>query len=170
MFEFISAALFLFTLRMIDIALDVMRLNMVVRGKKVYAWSLAFIKSIIFLIAIRTVLLGVSNWIMVLGYAAGFATGLLVGMWLEERLAVGYSYIRIISSSRGSKVAKSLRSDGYAVTEMTGSGIDGTVTLLSCNVLRKKSKSVYNIVERIDPEAFITAEPVRSVQSGFWRP
>jgi uncharacterized membrane-anchored protein YitT (DUF2179 family) len=43
------------------------------------------------------------------------------------------------------------------------------VTLLNCNVLRKKLDQVKALVNEVDPEAFITAEDVRPVRRGFWR-
>jgi uncharacterized protein YebE (UPF0316 family) len=90
-------------------------------------------------------------------------------MWIEEKIAVGYTHLRITSPRRGAELAKRLRVEGYAVTEIAAQGKDGMVTLLNCNVLRKKAPEVEEIIIKSDPEAFVTAEAVRSVQRGFWR-
>jgi uncharacterized protein YebE (UPF0316 family) len=43
------------------------------------------------------------------------------------------------------------------------------VSMINCSVLRKQVDTVHQLVNEIDPEAFITAEDVRSIRHGFWR-
>ena len=105
----------------------------------------------------------------IIGYAAGFATGVVIGMTIEERLAIGHIHMRIISSRRGSRIAERIREEGYAVTEVPARGKDGMVTMLNCSVLRKNVGRVRNMVNEIDSEAFITSEDIRPVRRGFWR-
>ncbi len=119
--------------------------------------------------AISSVLSHLDNPLNILGYAAGFATGNVVGMWIEGRLAVGHVQLSIVSSSLGSAIADRMRSEGFAITEIPARGKDGMVTLLSCSVLRKKVPLVHKIVNEVDESAFITAEDVRPVRHGFWR-
>ncbi len=114
---------------------------MVSRGVKPLATVFAFFQSIVFVLVIRTVLTNLDQPFIVMGYAAGFATGLVVGMLLESRLAIGYTHLRIISKSRGAEICEHLRESGYAVTEVAGRGKDGTVTMLYCNVLRRHTQS-----------------------------
>jgi len=163
------SALIIFTLRMADVSLSTLRLLMIVHDRKALAWVLSFIKSFLFLIVLQIVLKDLDDWSKILAYATGFATGLVVGMWIEEKIAVGYTHLRITSPRRGAELAKRLRVEGYAVTEIAAQGKDGMVTLLNCNVLRKKAPEVEEIIINSDPEAFVTAEAVRSVQRGFWR-
>ena len=162
-------ALLIFILRVGDMSLDTIRLLFVVRGRKGLAWILGFLQSLIFIVAISSVLTNAGNLLNILGYAAGFATGNVVGMWIEERLAVGHTLVTVISSNRGAVIAESLRNDGYAVTEIPGRGKDGTVTVLHCNVLRKDISTVDTIVLEADPTAFITTEDMRPLRRGFWR-
>jgi uncharacterized protein YebE (UPF0316 family) len=163
------SALIIFTLRLMDISLYTLRLLMIVHDRKALAWVLSFIKSFLFLIVIQILLKDLHNWSKILAYATGFATGLVVGMWIEEKIAVGYTHLRITSPRRGAELAERLRAEGYAVTEIAAQGKDGMVTLLNCNVLRKKTPEVEEIIVNSDPDAFVTAEAVRSVQRGFWR-
>lgn len=162
-------ALLIFCLRVSDMSLDTLRMLFVMRGRKGVAWGLGFCQSLIFVIAITSVLQNLSNPLNVIGYAAGFATGNVVGMLIEERLAIGHILLSIISSRRGSAVAECLRDAGYAVTEIPARGKDGMVTLLNCNVLRKNVDKVRQMVKVVDEEAFITADDIRPVRRGFWR-
>jgi uncharacterized protein YebE (UPF0316 family) len=83
-------ALLIFALRVINMSLDTLRVMFVVRGGKLVTWLLGFVQSVIFVIAFTYVLNDLNNPLNVIAYAAGFATGSVIGMWVEERLAVGY--------------------------------------------------------------------------------
>ena len=162
-------ALVIFALRVSDMSLDTLRMLFVMRGSKTIAWVLGFFQSLIFVVAITSVLQNMGNPLNVIGYAAGFASGNVVGMLIEERLAIGHILLSVISSRRGSAIAECLRDGGYAVTEIPARGKDGMVTLLNCNVLRKNVDKVRQLVNTVDDEAFITADDVRPVRRGYWR-
>lgn len=162
-------ALLIFVLRVGDMSLDTVRVLTVVRGRKGVAWILGFFQSAIFVIAITRVLDNLDNPLNIIGYAAGFATGNVVGMLIEEWMAIGYVNVRIISTRRGAAIAERMRSEGYAVTEIPARGKDGMVTLINSSVMRRNVERVHKMVEEVDPEAFITAEDVRRVRRGFWR-
>ena len=108
----LSAGL-IFGLRVTDMTLDTLRVLFVVRGRKLFAWILGFFQATVFIFAITSVLTNLTNPLNIIGYAAGFATGVVVGMAIEERLAIGHKHVRIISSSRGSGIAEKLRNEGY---------------------------------------------------------
>lgn len=166
--SFFLAGLGIFALRVVDITLYTTRVMMVVGGRKRLAWIFGFFQSLIFVTVIRSVIANIGNWNLIIGYAAGFATGLIVGMMIEARMALGYSQVRIISSRLGTKVADVLREQGYGLMEISGHGKDGVVTMISCYIPRRQTDRVVKTVEKADPEAFITIESVRSVQRGFW--
>src|SRR5574340_660767 len=162
-------SLSIFFLRVIDMSLDTIRVLFVVRGRKALAWILGFFQSAVFIIAISKVLTNDQNIITIIGYAAGFATGNVVGMWIEERLAIGHIHLTIVSPARGSAISDMLREHGYAVTEISARGLNGMVTLLHVDVMRRQLDSVEKLVRETDHDAFITAEDVRPVRRGFWR-
>jgi uncharacterized protein YebE (UPF0316 family) len=164
----LSAGL-IFLLRVGDMSLDTLRVLFVMRGRKGIAWVLGFFQALIFVLAISSVLSNLDNLLNVIGYAAGFATGNVLGMLIEERLAIGYIHLRVVSPHRGAAIAEHLRAEGYAVTEVPARGKDGMVAVLSASVLRKNVDRVRAIVNSVDEDAFITAEEVRSVRRGFWR-
>lgn len=153
---------------MVDVTLYTMRIMMVMRGRKPLAWIFAFCQSTLYVFIISTVLANLDNWFNILGYAAGFATGNVVGMWIEDRLAIGITHLRIISPARGTELVEQLRECGYAVTEVPGRGRDGMVTIINCNVRRREASELTRLITKIDDQAFITAEAVRLVWRGFW--
>jgi len=159
----------IFLLRVSDMTLDTLRVLVVMRGRKSIAWILGFFQAGIFVLAISSVLENLDNPLNIAGYAAGFATGNVVGMLIEERLAIGHILLSIVSPRRGSAIAENLREEGYAVTEIPARGKDGMVSLLYVNVLRRNTERVKKLANEIDPDAFITAEDVRPIRRGFWR-
>lgn len=162
-------ALMIFALRVGDMSLDTIRVLFVMRGKKLLTWVLGFVQSVIYIVAISSVLTEMDNILNVLAYAAGFATGNVVGLIIEGKLAIGHILVTIISSHRGAYITEQLRASGYAVTEISGRGKNGTVFELHASVLRKDVPNVETIVLEADPQAFVTAEDVRPVRRGFWR-
>ena len=162
-------ALTIFLLRITDMSLDTLRLLFVMRGRKALVWILGFFESAVYVIAITKVLSNLSNPLTVLGYAMGFASGNLIGMIVEERLAIGHIHLEIISQQHGVLLAKALRKAGYGVTEISARGKDGTVRILNASVLRKDLAHARKIVHETDERAFMTSEDVKPIRRGFWR-
>lgn len=155
-------------LRMIGVTFDTLRILMVVRSRKLLAWGFGFCQTLAYLGTIGFVVSDLGNWTKILGYAIGFATGLVIGMTVENRLAIGYTNLQIVSPNRGLETAERLRDLGYAVTEVSAHGKDGAVEVLYISVLRKYEASIYQIISKLDPDAFIIAKNVYRIQHGLW--
>jgi uncharacterized protein YebE (UPF0316 family) len=162
-------ALVIFGLRVLNMTLDTLRMLFLLRGKKALSWGAGFLVSLIYVLLLTSVLSNLNNLLYILAYAAGFATGGVVGMWIEERLAIGFVHLQVISPRRGVVMAQKLRENGFAVTEIPARGKDGMVSMLSLSVRRKEVLSVEEIINECDEAAFITSEDVHPVQRGFWR-
>lgn len=161
--------LVIFLLRVVDMSLDTLRVLFVVRGRRAAVFFLGFSQSVIWVTAITVVLAHLDNLWNVLAYGAGFASGTLLGMMIEERLALGHGHIRVISSRHGGTVAEALRSAGHAVTELTGQGRDGTVSVLTTSVRRREIDRLLRVITGVDPAAFVTVEEIRPLGRGHWR-
>ncbi len=165
----IVAGLFVFVMRVTDMSLDTLRMLFVMRGRKLLAGGIGAIQAAVFILAVSAVLRGPLNFWSVLGYAGGFGCGVILGIVVEERLAIGYGMFRIYSPTHGPAIAESLREAGHAATEIPAWGKDGMVTVVNCAVARKNIAAVRAIVDRIDPGAFITVDEVRPLQHGYFR-
>ncbi len=161
-------ALIIFSMRVINIALDTLRIRMMSRGQKPLAFIFGVIETFIFVYTLGSVFQDLDNWVNTGAYALGFGVGSILGMALDERMSVGYAHLRVISPNRGALIAERLREEGFAVTEVSGRGRDGTVTLLNLSIQRKNAKKARLLVEEIDPNAFITAEELTPVRRGYW--
>jgi uncharacterized protein YebE (UPF0316 family) len=162
-------ALYIFVLRVLDISAQTLRINMVVRGVKPGAWLFGFIQAFLYVLAIRAVLVNLDNWLNIFAYAMGFATGTVVGMNLEQLLAMGYMQLRVISPGRGPEITEHLRENGYAVTVIPGMGKDGMVSVMMISLQRRDMAKAERLIKEKDDQAFITADRVRPVARGFWK-
>jgi len=163
------ASLTIFGLRLVDVSLGTLRMLVLFRGYRMLTWILSFFQSLVFVIAVGAVLKGANHPLEFVAYASGYATGTLLGMYLEGRLALGFSYVRVVSPTRGALIAQALREHGFAVTEVPARGRTGTVGMLETAVARKDVADVERLVQQIDPEAFVTVEEIRSPRRGYFR-
>lgn len=159
----------IFAARLVNIAIDTLRFMFTLRGKSGLSWILGFIESVLFVLVIGSVLSNMDNPLNVIGYAAGFATGNVIGMAIEKRLAIGYTHFTIISRDHSTEIADKLRVAGYGVTEIPARGRESNFMLVDCHVRRKQAEEVEELVLEVDPKAFITAEEVTPRRSGIWR-
>ena len=167
--EPILAGLLVFCMRVTDMSLDTLRMLFMMRGRKALAALIGATEAAVFILAVSQVLRGPLNFWTVLGYATGFGTGVLVGMVAEERLALGYSMLRIYSTAHSADITRALRGAGHAVTEFRGQGKDGNIALLTCAVSRKDVDRVRVTIIGLDPTAFITVEEVKPLHRGYFR-
>ncbi|MDH4207260.1 MAG: DUF5698 domain-containing protein [Anaerolineae bacterium] len=162
-------ALFIFCLRLIDVSMGTVRILMAVRGRRLLAGVIGFFEVTIFLVAISQVVANIQNLWNVLGYAGGFAVGTIVGMTIENKLAIGLAEVDIVSLGNGTKIAEALREQGYGATEFLGAGKSNLVDMVRTVVRRREVPAVMDIATAADDEAFITVTEMQRAQRGRWR-
>lgn len=101
--------------------------------------------------------------ILALFYAFGFATGNVVGIMVERRLALGIIILRVITKTAGKQLADRLRKMGQPVTVFRGQGMRGPVEELYIACRRRNLKSILGFVKEEDSDAFFITEMARDV-------
>ena len=167
--QILLGALFIFCLRLIDVSMGTVRILMAVRGRRLLAGVIGFFEVTIFLVAISQVVTNIGNWWNVLGYAGGFAVGTIVGMTIENKLAIGLAEVDIVSMGKGTKIAAALREQGYGATEFLGAGKSNLVDMVRTVVRRREVPAVMQTATSVDDEAFITVAEMQRAQRGRWR-
>lgn len=157
----------IFVLRIFDVSLSTMRILLSMRNQRLLVPIIGFFEVLIWIFAVGSAIRNLDSVWHVLGYAGGFASGNIVGMWIEGKLAIGLATLRIISRAGGVELAEALRSRGYGVTEFFGQGREGRVEVVYTAVARREVPRVLAEVSRWDPEAFITVEEPREVRRGW---
>jgi len=165
--EVILWVFLIFLLRVGAIALGTVRVLFVVRGERLLAPITGFVQTLLLVVAIGKVVQDLTNIPNVLAYCMGFAVGTWVGMVIEERLALGYMRVHVVSLQKAEGIASSLREEGYGVTEITGKGKEGRVGIVEIVARRKDVPSITAAVNRVDEGAFISMEEAKGVHRGF---
>ncbi len=90
----------LFGLRALDLTLSTFRVLALIRGRAKLAWMVGASEAVLFVLGASGLLSNLSDWRNILAYAAGFATGNVIGLTLERGLMPGHSLLRIYSAGR----------------------------------------------------------------------
>jgi uncharacterized protein YebE (UPF0316 family) len=167
--QVVGAAVLIFTLRVIGVTLATVRVLIMMRGRKLLSAAMGFFEVLVYVLAIGEVVNNLSNVWNLLGYCLGFAVGTMVGMLLEERLAIGFATVRIVSRFKGQQLAEAIRDEGYGATIEWGQGQGGAVGMVMATVRRREVNRVMALVDEIDAGAFVTVEETRSIRRGYMR-
>jgi uncharacterized protein YebE (UPF0316 family) len=147
--------------RIVDVSIGTTRIIMVIRGKRLTAAVLGFFEVTTWLIAITAIISRINNWYLVIFYGIGFALGNVVGMFIENFMAIGQQVVRFISPEEGEGITRTLRNKGFGVTEVVASGREGPVGFGFVIASRKMMPTVISIISGVDPRAVVTIEDVR---------
>ena len=139
-FDYIVVPLLILCARVVDVSMDTIRVIMVAKGYRKLAPIVGFFQVLIWIITISRIMANLGIWTTYIGYAGGFAIGTYVGMKIEEKLALGYELIRVITRADPSKLMNELIRKGLHVTFVEGTGKDGKVGILFIVQKRKVIK------------------------------
>lgn len=167
-FTFVILPILIFLSRLVDVTIGTLRIIMVSKGQKSWAPILGFFEVLIWLIAISKIFQNLDNWLCYVTYAAGFATGNYIGLWLEEKLAVGIVKIQIITRKKANKLINNLTTAGYGITYHEAQGSTEEVSIIYSIINRTEIQKVEEIVKSTNPKAFYSVEDVKSVNKGVF--
>lgn len=157
----------IFFLRIVDVSMATTRILLAMRNARVAVPVIGFFEVLIWIFAVGNAIRHLESPLHVLGYAGGFAVGNVVGMWLEEKLAMGLATIQVMSRFGGVELAEALRDKGFGVTEFLGQGREGKVEVVHTVVRRRQIDDVLREVDRWDPDAFVSVEEPRTIRRGW---
>ncbi len=156
--------LIVFLARVFDVSIGTVRTIVTVQGRTVIAFFLAIVEITIWILVASAVINQVKDKpLLVAFYAFGYATGNVVGILVERRLAFGMIILRVISRTAGKPIAEVLRTKGQPVTIFMGEGMRGPVAELYVACRRRDLKWILKDVKLHDPNAFYVVESARDV-------
>lgn len=158
----------IFLARICDVSLSTLRIIYTSRGIRFLAPIIGFFEVLIWLIAMSQIISNLTNPILYIAYASGFAMGNFIGIFIEEKMAIGTVVIRIITQKESLELINCLKQDGYGVTHVDAQGALGPVKIIFTIVRRKNIHHVLKLVRQRNPLAFFTIEDVRSVREGVF--
>jgi uncharacterized protein YebE (UPF0316 family) len=166
-FTFVVLPLLIFLARISDVSINTIRIIYVLGGRRWTATILGFFESLIWLMAIRQIFEHMDNWMCYVAYPAGFASGIFVGMIIEERIAYGKVIVRIITRRDVEPLINYLKDMNNRYTHVNANGPDGHENLVFTVLERERLDDLLLTLKEILPSAFYTVEKVnRAAESG----
>ena len=163
MYTWVVLPLLIFSARVVDVSLDTIRILFISKRLKYLAPVIGFFEVLVWLLAMKQVMQNLDNIGYMFAYAAGFATGNFVGMYIEQLLSIGKVIIRIISKDCDGLV-ETLRASGCGVTSIEGQGMGGPVKIIFSIINRSDINKVVAKIREFNPQAFYSLEDVSSVR------
>lgn len=157
-----------FLAEMCVVTLGTIRIIFVSRGMKLLAPVLGFFEITIWLFAISQIMQNLSDISCFLAFASGFTMGNFLGILIEEKLAMGNSLVRLVTSKNVQNLVGNLSSAGFGVTCMEGQGANGPVQVVCTVVRRKEIEKITGFINEFDPKAFFSIDEVQSVNEGVF--
>jgi uncharacterized protein YebE (UPF0316 family) len=159
-FSYVLLPCLIFLARIADVSINTIRIIYVLGGRRWTATMLGFFESFIWLMAIRQIFEHLDNWICYIAYPAGFASGIFIGMIIEERIAYGKVIVRIITRKEVQELINFLNVKKFRYTHVSAEGPDGHENLVFTVLERESLEELLYKLKDILPTAFYTVEKV----------
>ena len=167
-FAYVILPVMIFCARICDVTMGTIRVIFISKGIRYLAPVIGFFEVIIWLLAIGQVMNNLTNVVSYIAYGAGFAAGTYIGMYIEEKISLGLTSVRIITKEDPMELMQYLRSHNYGVTSVDGEGVTGRVKMVFTIIRRQDLAHVVGIIKEFHPNAFYSVEEVKSVAEGVF--
>lgn len=160
----------IFFARILDVSVGTLRIVFLTRGMKQIVPILAFFEVLVWVVIVSQVVRNINSWVNVIAYAGGYSTGNYLGMYLEDKLAIGTLIVRIITRRDATELIEHLKRNFYGVTNVPAYGNEGRVNLIFTVIKRSDLQFVLDSVQKYNPRAFYSVEDVRAVSDAIFPP
>lgn len=162
-------ALIIFVARIIDVSLGTIRVNMIIRKKKIIAALIGFVEVTIFISIIVRLIKNIDNIYGILAYAAGFAVGTIVGIIITEKFNRDLISTNIISRKHNKEIKELLLKEDFGFTCYKGTGREGEVEIINVVCSHASLQRLNKLIHMWDPGAFIVSYMLDKIRGGFIR-
>ena len=162
--DYLLNGFLIFIARVCDVSLGTIRIALLARGLKLQASIIGFFEVLIWIVVISQIIKHLDHPFYYVAFASGFAFGNYVGLYLENKLAMGNVLIRVITRKEPEKLLNILRENGFIVTSVNAEGKEGPIMVLFSVIKRKQIPKFLTLVQKNCPQAFYTIEDIREVR------
>jgi uncharacterized protein YebE (UPF0316 family) len=165
----IISYIIIFFAKIVEVSISTVRIMFVAKGERAKAAIIAFFEILIWIVIVSSVLSNLSeDPVKAVVYAAAFAIGNYLGVFIEGKLALGLSSIQVITKEgTGSEVAKLLRDNNFGVTIIKGEGKETAREILLVHLKRKRIKEAMDLVNSQLENAVIIVNEVKALRGGY---
>lgn len=164
----VTIVLIILTINIVYVSFSTIRMILTFKGRRYLASLVSMIEITVYIFGLSIVLDNLDGIQNIIAYAVGYGIGVIMGIEIEERLALGYITVNVITSEADSQLSKKLREHGYGVTSWESYGKDGDRLSMQILTPRKQELKLYETINNIDPKAFIISFEPKHIKGGFW--
>lgn len=162
-----SKLLLIIIVQLLFVPMLTLRTISMVKNLKVLTALFGFLEAVVYIFGLSIVLSGEQSILEMLVYAVGFAMGLIVGIIIEQKLAIGYVTYNATINSYNKDLIEQLRNEGFGVTVHTGHGKLGERYRLDILTQRKREKHLLETIYQLEPTAFIISYEPKMFKGGY---
>lgn len=155
-------------INIVYVSMFTIRMILTLKGRRYVAGFVSMFEIVVYIFGLGLVLDNLNEIQNVLAYALGYGIGVVVGSIIEEKLALGYITVNVISGNPDLNFTRRLREKGYGVTSWSAYGMDGDRLSMQILTPRKYELRLYEEIKTIDPKAFIISYEPKQIHGGFW--
>ncbi|WP_421889716.1 DUF2179 domain-containing protein [Marinoscillum sp.] len=163
MYQLVLLPILIFLSRIMDVSINTIRIIFMLQSKKAISTFLGFFESLIWILAISQIFQNITSWPTYLAYASGFASGIFVGMIIEEKLAIGRVVVRVITRQPARELIEYFREKSFRFSSVDATSEEGAVNIIFTVIKREALPSTIKVIKTYNPKAFYTVEGVKKV-------
>ncbi len=167
-FHWVVMPFIIFLCRVSDVTLATLRNLFLAKGIKSLVPVVGFFEVMIWLIAVNQVLKHMDNIMCYAGWGLGFATGIIIGIKIDERLGLGLQMLRLITNQDCTNLVAALNRENLGATIIDGKGAKGPIQMVYLIIKRTDFKKVATYIQLHNPDAFYTVEDVKEARHGVF--
>lgn len=158
----------IFTVNFVYITLNTIRFMLTMKGYRNLAPLISMVEITVYVVGLSMVLTRLDNIWNIIAYALGYGVGVRVGIWVEDKLALGYIMATVILPNTDSPLPQILRTNGFGVTQSRAEGLEGERLVLDILTPRNQERRLYALVNEADAKAFVITYEPKYISGGFW--
>ncbi len=158
-----------FCARIVDTSLATVRTVMVVKDRTMLAFVFAFFEVFVWFMIVREALTSVDNVLLLaIAYSAGYACGVMVGMYITDRFIVSNVSVNIVVKQK-KEVVDALVNHNFAVSvsRIKGKDLISNKYMIFVATTSKRIDELKSIITEIDDHAFIVVSENKSILGGY---
>ncbi len=164
----VQMVLIIFTINIVYVTFFTIRMILTLKGYRYIAATVSTVEMLIYVLGLGLVLDNLNEIQNLIAYALGYGCGVIIGTKIEEKLALGYITVNVITADEDKRLPRLLREYGYGVTDWSAHGLEGNRSALQILTPRKYELKLYNTIKELDPKAFIISYEPKAIHGGFW--
>lgn len=160
--------LIIFSINIVYVTFFTVRMILTLKGYRYVAAFISMFEVVIYVVGLGLVLDNLNEIQNLMAYAIGYGTGVIIGTKIEEKMALGYITVNVITTEENKLLPRLLRDKGYGVTDWDANGLEGMRKSMQILTPRKYELKLYATIKELDPKAFIIAYEPKTIHGGFW--